>query len=415
MMRAYRLDAIKQKGNFMQKCSVIIVDTKPNIQKTLQSLEANKEYIAQILATENINGATTITPLSNTLAAKLNALIDAASQEYILILSGDTELEEESLEEFFEVLKENPDANIIYPNEVLIQGDEEHIKNYEDWYQKEKQLLASLSIENYLPDRALLIQKNIIQKLGGFQERYGDFTIYAFLYKNLSHLTLKLSELSFINRYIYESFVDTSYRSLLLRDLLKEYELKEIFSSLNWDQKNIARATAYTLIGDRLAKYYDFYNASRFYRNALLTFHNQETLKKLLDAYIQIGLFKETIHLLKTQDATPEIFQIYEDKIHNLQDLVAKLEKLIEEGKAANILIASNDIISTYDGAPIYNIFGIIYFMQQDLQNAYKFFYKAATMNPLDQDILHNLAEVAKKIGKEEEVIGLYERLTKEG
>ncbi len=402
----------------MPKFSVCIVDTtQPTIEKTLQSIEENSNYIAEILycGTHSIPQAKQLTIETKNEAYCRNRALQEAQSEYICFLHGNIELEEESLEEFSDMVEEYPDADIIYPNEVFIVNQEEQIKNYEDWYQQEMQLLPSLAIEDHLPQWAVVIKKEKIQTLGGFEPQYGEHTWYAFIYKNLHQLRLKLSELSFINHHLTENFLDTSYRSLLIRDLIKIYPLQQIFNALDWSQENIALATANTLIGDRLAKYYDFFNATKFYRNALLTFHNQTTLQKLLDAYIQMGLFEEAKTLLQTQDATKEIIEEYQQKIENTDKLIKELEKVIEEGKASEILPASNDIISFYEGAPIYNIFGIIFFMQQNLENSYKFFYKAATMNPIDQDILYNIAEVAKKIDKEEEVKELYDRLIKEG
>ena len=393
--------------------SIALIENGEHITSVVDSLQTQNEWIEEIVTASGTNSVPSSTHTEHSLAHKLNHMIANAKSAYILLLSGDIELEDETLEEFAEVAEEYPDADIIYPNEVFIIGDEEQIKNYDDWYEKEQLLLPSLAIEDYLPQWAVLVKKETIQKLGGFDSRYGEHAWYAFIYKNLDKLHLKLSDLSFVNHYLTETFIDTSYRSLLVRDIVAMHPLQEIFTSLNWTNENIALATANTLIGDRLAGYFDFYNAASFYRNALLAFHNQATLKKLLDAYIQMGLFSEAKNLLQTQDAAQEILDEYQEKIENTDKLVRELEKAVEAGKAAEILAASHDIVSFYEGAPIYNILGVISFMRQDLENAYKFFYKAATMNPIDQDILQNLAAVAKKMGKEEEVINLYERLTK--
>lgn len=392
-----------------QLCSALIIENSSHTEKTLSSLKKNENYITQIIPSHEYN----TTPTN--LAHKLNIMISHATQEYILILNTDIELEEETLEEFFETLEETPDADIIYPSEIFIQNGNEEIKNYEDWYQKEKLLLPSLAIEDHLPQWGILIKKETIKNLGGFDPKYGEHTIYAFIYNNLDKLRLKHSELSFINHYISDTFIDTSYRSLLLRTIVNTYSMQEVFSSLDWKQNEIALATANTLIGDKLAKYFDFYNAIHYYRKALLIFHNQTTLKKLLDAYIQMGLFQEAKFHLQTQNPTKEIVEEYQEKIEKIDKLTQELEKAVESGKSREILTASLDIISYYKGAPIHNILGIIFFMHNEFEKAYKFFYKAATINPLDQDILYNLTEVAKKLEKEQEVIDLYNRIITKG
>ncbi|SMC09306.1 hypothetical protein [Nitratiruptor tergarcus] len=394
----------------------IINQNNENLEKTLQSLDANKEYISQIIVSgkSEDKGIQSLNIDSKNEADHRNACLEAAKSEYILWLSPDIELEDETLEEYADILDEiESDVDIIYPNEVFFDEEDEKIRNYEDWYGKEELLLQSLSLENHLPNWAVLTKKSTLEKFGGFESQYNDYTFYAFIYKNLKNLSLKLSDLSFINHYIHESFIDTSYRSKLVRDIVEKYTLQEIFPKLNWENENLALATAYTLIGDVLAKYYNYFNASSFYRNAMLSFHNQETLRKLIDAYLQMGLFDEAKQLLTTQDATQEMQEELLQKIEQTQKLVQNIEKSVEEGKSGEILAMANDIMSYYEGAPIYNVLGVIYTLKGDLENAYKFFYKAATMNPIDKDILANLAEIAKKIHRENDVIALYERMTK--
>jgi len=405
------------------KCSICIFDTQVQnngLEKTKQSLEKNQKFISEIIVTTSnskINETKDIRYLnvqSPNIANHYNNALQEAHSDYLLFLSPNIELEDETLEEFAEIVEEYPDADIIYPNEVIIAGDEEKIKNYSDWYGKEKELISSLAIEDHLPQWAVLVKKETLQKLGGFDPKYGEHSWYAFIYKNLENLKLKLSDLSFVNHYDTSSFIDTSYRSLLIRDIVKQYGFHKLFPALNWKNENIALATANTLVGNRLAIYYDYFNASNFYRNALLAFHNQETLKKLLEAYYQMGLFEEMEKLLQTQDANPELIQDYEEKIKNTQELIKALENSIKEGHAAEILMAASDIAQYYQGAPIYNILGVIHFIKGDLLEAYRFFYKAVTMNPLDNDIIHNLIDLAKQLKKEDEVIGLMNRLTKE-
>ena len=405
----------------MQKFSVCIVknDNLSNLEKLLKSLNENSEYISEIIYSGNSEDIEDknikfLNIDSKNEADHRNACLKEANEEFILWVNPNIELEDETLEEFNEILEEFEDADIVYPNEVLITLDEEeNIKNYSDWYEKNDELIQALSLEEYLPNWGVLTKKSKITEFGGFENSYNDYTFYAFLYKNLKNLKLKHSDLSFINHYLTETFVDTSYRSKLVRDILEIYDIKELFKSLNWENENIAMATAYTLIGDALFKYFDYLNASNFYRKALISFHNQETLKKLIETYYQMGLFDEAEKLLQTQDVEENYKKEIKEKIETTKKLLKELEKSIEEGKAADVLVAANDITSYYQGAPIYNILGIVFFIKGDFENAYRFFYKAATMNPLDNDIINNLADVAKKLGYEDEVIGLFERITK--
>jgi len=60
----------------------------------------------------------------------------------------------------------------------------------------------------------------------------------------------------------------------------------------------------------------------------------------------------------------------------------------------------------------LYNILlGVLEYYANNLEKAYQFFHKAATLNPLNEYIIHNLTGLANQLGKQEDVKGLFERL----
>ncbi|WP_297453682.1 glycosyltransferase [Persephonella sp.] len=343
-----------------------------------------------------------------------NQLIDESSQDYILWLSSDNELEDTSIEEFIDDIEDNPDADIFYANEIIKIEDEEDIRNFSDYYETEDALIQALTLENEIPEWGVVTKKSIFDRLGRFNEEYEDYEFYEFLYKNLKNLRLKLAEFTFITFNLRETFIDTSFRSKALREALSIYDWKkEIFPSLSWDKnENLAYSTAYTMIGDKLFNYFDFYNASEYYRKAILSFHNQVSLKKLINTLVMMGFFDKAKSITSTeQGLTEQDVQEIIENIDNISKLVKELELAVEEGKAGDILVSSSDILSVYQGAPIYNILGVVYALKGEFHTAYKLLYKAVTMNPLDEDILYNLLDVANKIGKKEKVEKLVRRL----
>ncbi len=391
-----------------------------NIRKTVETLlENDLSDIEQIIINTDFPVETDIpvdvinTETENKSKIR-NEMIKISKGEYILWLSENAELEDSTIEELVEVVEDLPDADVVYPNEILIIGKEEDVKTFTDWYGNEKSLIQSLTIENYLPEWGVLTKKDIFLKLGMFDESFEDYEFYDFVYKNLKNLRLKNSDLSFVTNRITESFIDTSYRSKTLRDILGIYDWKkEIFPSLSWDKdEKLAFGTAYTIIGDKLYNYYDLYNASDYYRKSLLSYHNQISLKKLINTLVQMGLFDKALELTtEEQGLSQKEVEEVSQRIKQFRELVLKLEKAVEEGKAGDILVSINDIVSIYRGAPIYNILGVIYAIKGELENSYRFFYKAVTMNPLDEDILKNLIDVAEKLGKKDKVKGLINRL----
>ncbi|ADY73926.1 glycosyl transferase family 2 [Desulfurobacterium thermolithotrophum DSM 11699] len=408
-----------------EKVSVLVVTNKEFNGDLLDSLEENKEYIKEII----FSGKETEIPHefkelsvpvkflnieSNNKAILRNKLAETASSEFLLFLNSGCSLEDSTIEELLEEMEET-NADIVYPNLIIQFSGEESIKNYHDLYGKEVDLVKSLSAEEFLPEWGILVKKSSLIFLNYFNENFADYEFYEFIYRNLRKLKLRLSEFSYVNQTIYDSFIDTSYRSYVVRELiLKNFDWKtEIFPFLSWDEKpEIAEATALTIVGERLVHYYDYFNATDYYRRALLTFHNQETLRQLVKTYIDMGLFDEARKLITDLQGVSkkdqEEMTFYIDKISSL---IEELEKAVEEGKLVEVITAIQEVTNFYSGAPIYNILGVIKWIQKEFDEAYKFFYKAVTMNPLSKDYLYNLIGMAKETGREKEVKGLIERL----
>jgi len=408
-----------------EKISVLIVENMNLNENLVESLQENKDFIGEVVFSGRNEGRFRLLneldfPVrflnlnTKNKAIKRNNLIEAASYEYLLFLDSGCSLEDSTIEELLEVMEE-VEVDFVYPNVIFKFLDGEEVKNFQDLYGRELDLVRSLSVEDTLPEWGVLSRKKTFTKLGKFNNAFADFEFYHFIYKNLRNLKLKLADFSYIECDIYDSFVDTSYRSYVLRSVvLKNFDWeKEIFPFLSWKERPyIAKSTALTLIGNKLSSYFDYFNASEFYRNALITFHNQETLRTLIKAYVNMGLFDEARKLISEEQGVSkkeqEEMRFYVDKI---SELVEELERAVEEGKVLEVVTAIQEIVPIYSGAPLHNILGVIKWIQKEWEDSYRFFFKAVTMNPLNKDYLYNLAEIAKKLKKQEEVKGLINRL----
>ncbi|GAB6072192.1 hypothetical protein JCM14244_05690 [Venenivibrio stagnispumantis] len=385
------LDIIQESMEIDNLDKIVIVGKKPEDINT----ELDVEYL-------EIN--------SDNKAFLRNKALEKIDSEYTLWLSDFSELDDFTIDELVEVANEYKDADIIYPNSVYknLQGDKS-INMYPDFYGREKDILQTLSIENFLPEFGVLTKNQTVKD---FNEDFDDFEFYEKIYKNLNNLKLKCSDISFITINEKDSFIDTSYRAKAIRDLLEIYDLKEIFKNINWEDENSALATAYTIIGDRLSNYYDFFNATEFYRKALLSFHNKHTLKQLIKAYVYMGLFDKAKELVsQEQGLNQDEIKAITQEISQAEQIINLLEKSVLENKLDDVLSMINEVIQYYKGAMIYNILGVIFYYKQDLINSYRFFHKAFTMNPIDEDILRNLVDLAKLTGNEEKVKKLVKRL----
>ena len=400
----------------MKKVSLILCSFDFPKSKFFDYLERNKDYIGEILIPGkkfNFDSDFNIKYLGEELEGKnltkakvRNFLVSKASYEDILFLSDTTYLDEGFIEELLEE-KNEFSADIVFGNPIYNLNGHEDVKNLEQPFGREKSLVSTLSIEDYIPEWGVLTTKSVIEEGKGFDSFLEDYEFYDFVYRNINWLKLRLAEFSYFTQEIRETFIDTAWRSYVLRKVLTNFDWKsEIFPYLSWDEKpEIAKATALTLIGNQLCKYFDFFNASNFYRKALLSFHNQETLKRLIDSLKKMGFFDKARELLSPeQGISNEVVEKELQILDGIEKVISDLEKAVEEGKVLEALSAAVELSEIYEGAPLYNLLGVINWIRKDLESAYRFFYKAVTMNPVNKDFLYNLSFVAESLDKKEKI-----------
>lgn len=390
----------------------VIVSGEPS-EELLDSLSLNSDSISEVV----VPSCKVSSPLPMKFlqvgdlkgGALLNALVKEASSDYLLFVKPTVSFEEEFIEELLEEF-EGTDVDAVFPNLILRSGEGEEVKNYQQVYNKEISLVASLSLEDWIPDQVILFKREVLEKGELFDSKLADYELYDFLYRNLRWLKLKLAEFSYATYSLKDAFIDTAWRSFVLREkVLKKYDWKkELFPFLSWEEKpEVAEATALTIIGKRLAAYFDYFNASSYLRRALLKFHNQESLRELVGVLVNMGFFKEAKELLSPLQGMEK--SDIKERIEKIESLIKELEKAVEEGKLEEVLAVASEVAGVYQGAPLHNLLGFIYWIGGKKEEAYRFFYKAVTMNPLDRDYLHNLTLSAKELGKGQEV----ERLVK--
>ncbi|WP_457568580.1 hypothetical protein [Desulfurobacterium sp.] len=407
-----------------EKVDILVISSEMVDENFVESLNENGEYIGRVVVSgekkefySSLDVPVEFLSLESRNKAFLrNRLLEASSADYVLYLHENSSLEDDTIEELFSALNDRPEANLIYPNEVIFWNDVETVRNFSDYAEREVELLQSLAIENMMPETGVLFKSEFLKSSGGFDERFCDYEFYYFVYKNIKKLKLKWAEFAFVNNRLVDTFIDTSYRSLAVREVINFYDWKkEIFPLLGWkEDENVAFATANTIIGDRLASYIDFLNASEFYRRSLFCFHNTVSLGKLFDVYMLMGRFDDAFALLGEGFPEDERRE-REEKLNNVKKIISGLEEAVEKGEVKEVIAVMNEVAGYYKGAPIHNIMGVIAYLNGDMESAYRFFFKAVTMNPLERDYLLNLTDMAKKLGREEEVEGLINRLVKQG
>ncbi|MCX7760077.1 MAG: glycosyltransferase family 2 protein [Hydrogenothermaceae bacterium] len=391
-------------------------------QQLVDSLNDNKEGISEIIFSGseddiNLTGFENVSYLnidSDNKSLIRNKVLERASGDYILWISNSCELDFDFVGEISQVIEEYPDVDIIYPNEVIIDIDNvETVRKFDDLYNKEIDLIRILKPEKNMPEWGVVTKKDIFERFGKFDESFEDYEFYNFLWENIKNIKLKHSKFSFIVNKHTDTFIDTSYNSYSLRKNISKYSLEELFPHLNWsNNENLALSTAYYMIGETLSDYYDLFNASEYFRKSAIAFHNKISIQRLINTYSNMGFFDRALELLRTdQGFTEEEIKNLTEDINNLKNLIYNIEKAISEGNIREIMESINEIYNVYKGAPILNILGVINYITGNKENAFRFFYKAVTINPIDDDMLHNLIDISKELGKEEKVKSLINRL----
>ena len=391
----------------MEKVSILITGEPVLDDEFLSSLELNGEFIGEVIFPGEVRKTDTSFPIRSLNLTELkggkvrNSLVKEANYENLLFLESKTLLEEDLVEELLEEKKESR-ADFVFPNLILREGDKEKVNNYAQVLGREVELIPSLSLEDYVPETSLLTSKEVVEKGGGFNSFLEDYELYEFMYRNVRKLKLSLSELSYATYEPLTSFIDTAYRAFVLREVvLKEFDWeRELFPYLSWkENEKVAKATALTLIGKKLASYYDYFNAQNYLRGALLSFHNKETLRELVECFLNMGLFEKAREFASTsQGLTGEEVERERERISKIEQLIKELEEAVKEGKVREVIVASGQVLEVYRGAPLYNLLGVVNWIIKNSDLAFKFFYKATTMNPLNEDYLYNLTEVAKEL-----------------
>jgi len=368
--------------------------------RLLVTLKNNQSFIRTIFSTTPLPfpNNLVVTPCSN-LVTTLNQMLAHASHHTIWF-QGSSNPDEELFEEYAHILQ-HASFDLIYPNYITKKG----IKNFHNWENKNLELLQTFNIEKEIPHWGIYYKNDSF-----LDPQMDSFAFYDKLYCNITNLRITLADTIFVEEQMRE-FSDKSYKSKTLRKIIEIYDFqKELFTHLDWKREKIAQATAYTLIGNLLFELKDYFNASVHFHQALNIFHNRLSAQNLIRSYIQMGLFNDAKNLVKTQlDKDQEVWL---EQIENFHTLIYQLEKKVQNNQIEELQKIKKDLFNIYDGALLYNIYGVIEFHMQNYTDAYNNFYNAAYRNPIDPDILQNIAMAAKKINKEDQVIALYERTT---
>ncbi len=194
-----------------------------NILEYLQSVEKNIPKNSEIIIVDNASNDSTRKLLENNknivfisseinlgFAKACNLAVQKASGEYLFFLNPDTKVSDNAIQKLVDFYENTPDAGIVAPK--IFQDD----KNVQPSVRKFPSVFGAIneyyfgvknSYEAYVPDSkdsivvetvvgaAILIKKELFEKVGGFNEKY-------FMYYEDLELCKKINDLGFKVYYV---------------------------------------------------------------------------------------------------------------------------------------------------------------------------------------------------------------------
>ncbi len=227
-----------------------------------------------------------------------NTGIEQATGDFILWLDDDDLLLPDTLQHYLALLQKEPTLDIIYGKVRYFETQTEQLGDiYDpiDWSGKTADLLNTLTVGSPIPNPGAFVRKSLYQRIGGYAPHFQRAEDYEFWTRAASSATMKKLD-DFVCQYrihadnvSFGDLVDLSYESKVIRNLLGRYDLRELFSKLDWRQPQQAETKARLQIARSFLKYDDYYNATKTLESIAVEQLTPEIIELLLKTYLCMG------------------------------------------------------------------------------------------------------------------------------
>jgi glycosyltransferase involved in cell wall biosynthesis len=172
-----------------------------------------------------------------------NLGISEARGDFILWLDSDDELLPECLEIHAANLARRPDLDVSYGDLNICDKNLEfqRRKEYEDWYGRRMELLGETILDNKIPNPGALVHKDRHLELGGFDESFTRAHDYEFWTRlipgaDVGHAGSVVCNWRWHSGNMSTELVDfdTSYEVRLIKKVLDEHSLEELYPGCDW-------------------------------------------------------------------------------------------------------------------------------------------------------------------------------------
>jgi glycosyltransferase involved in cell wall biosynthesis/Flp pilus assembly protein TadD len=268
-----------------------------------------------------------------------NRCIEEAKGEYIIWLDDDDILTQGVIEKYFNVIKKEPLTNIIYGQIQYFEnatGEKVHLYNPSDWGKNKQSLLRALLKGCVIPNPGTLVKKSLYDKVGMYDVEFWRAHDYEFWTRAGKHAKLKkLDEVVALyrvhdNNLSIGGFIDRSFESKIIRNMVRRYSVEEIFSDHQRDKYSTTAAEANYRIAKSLFEYNDYLNAKLFLESIPFNDMNAEMLEMRYKCEIFSG---DSDRLRDTIEQQRSLQHLSEDTILKFKKFWASYDKLIKTGQ----------------------------------------------------------------------------------
>jgi glycosyltransferase involved in cell wall biosynthesis/GT2 family glycosyltransferase len=224
--------------------------------------------------------------------ATRNRCIAEAKGEFLVWLDSDDMLLPDTLTTYIEALARTPDADVLYGD--LIVTDHEFRQTdqvcYEDWYERNNELLSRLFRSNCIPNPGTMVRKSLYDELGTFDEyfrRAHDYELWTrfALKANFKHVPTKVVLWRWHDSNMSTGSVqlDTSFEAKIIKAMTENFSLRQLLPFLEWSDPLIVKteALAWICVAKRLLELRDTTGAIECARKSHMLYSVPETLEIL--------------------------------------------------------------------------------------------------------------------------------------
>ena len=185
--------------------------------------------------------------------ATRNRGIREAKGDFILWLDSDDVLEPDTLKRYVQCFQNYSDADVYYGN-LHITNDQLDVHrelNYDDWYNRNAELISKMAFGNYLPNPGTVIRKSAFERIGYYNEafvRAHDYEWYSRAlasckFKHVGHFVIKWRWHD-TNMSTESVRYDTQYEALIALNMFKNYSLEQLLPHIDWSSTPAEKGAA---------------------------------------------------------------------------------------------------------------------------------------------------------------------------